>query len=208
MSRCRSPTRTRTPQAFSSSSAAKVSGGVGPDGDIVGFSTVCPHKGFPLGYTGRDRTLNCPGHYSVSIARKAGSRPGATATQNLPQYLLRVDEGDIYAEGVDELLYGRLSNVLWRAEPWPTSVRSTGCRSSAADAKEHNVTCHFCIVGCGYKAYTWDANRQGGTAPGQNKFGVDLSKQQDARDAELVRALDVQHRQAERPRRSHRHQAR
>jgi arsenite oxidase large subunit len=47
-----------------------------------------------------------------------------------------------------------------------------------ADAKEHNVVCHFCIVGCGYKAYTWDVNRQGGTAPGQNKFGVDLSQQQ------------------------------
>ena len=50
-----------------------------------------------------------------------------------------------------------------------------------ADAKEHNVTCHFCIVGCGYKAYTWDANKQGGDRPVRNKFGVDLSKQQDAR---------------------------
>ena len=31
----------------------------------------------------------------------------------LPQFALRVDDkGDIYAEGVDELLYGRLSNVL------------------------------------------------------------------------------------------------
>ena len=25
-----------------------VEGGAGPDGDIVGFTTVCPHKGFPL----------------------------------------------------------------------------------------------------------------------------------------------------------------
>ncbi len=49
-----------------------------------------------------------------------------------------------------------------------------------ADAKEHNVTCHFCIVGCGYKAYTWDVNRQGGTAPGQNKFNADLTKQEGA----------------------------
>lgn len=49
-----------------------------------------------------------------------------------------------------------------------------------ADAKEHNVVCHYCIVGCGYKAYTWDARYEGGTAPGANKFGVDLSKQQDA----------------------------
>ncbi len=49
-----------------------------------------------------------------------------------------------------------------------------------ADAKEHNVTCHYCIVGCGYKAYTWPMNKQGGTAADQNKFGVDLSVQQDA----------------------------
>ncbi len=49
-----------------------------------------------------------------------------------------------------------------------------------ADAKEHNVTCHYCIVGCGYKAYSWPANRQGGFAPSQNKFGVDLAKQQGA----------------------------
>jgi arsenite oxidase large subunit len=51
------------------------------------------------------------------------------------------------------------------------------------DAKEFNVTCHYCIVGCGYKAYTWPTNKQGGTAPDQNKFGVDLSKQQQAETA-------------------------
>ena len=48
------------------------------------------------------------------------------------------------------------------------------------DAKEFNVTCHYCIVGCGYKAYTWPTNKQGGTAADQNKFGVDLGKQQPA----------------------------
>lgn len=47
-----------------------------------------------------------------------------------------------------------------------------------ADAQEFNVTCHYCIVGCGYKAYTWPINRQGGSAPKQNKFGVDLTEQQ------------------------------
>src|SRR6202035_3704486 len=40
--------------------------------------------------------------------------------------------------------------------------------------------CHYCIVGCGYKAYTWPTNKQGGATPGQNKFGVDLAKQQPA----------------------------
>ena len=52
-----------------------------------------------------------------------------------------------------------------------------------ADAKEHNVVCHYCIVGCGYHAYTWDVNKQGGTAPADNIFGVDLSKQQEAETA-------------------------
>jgi arsenite oxidase large subunit len=51
------------------------------------------------------------------------------------------------------------------------------------DAKEFNVTCHYCIVGCGYKAYSWPVNKQGGAAPDQNKFGVDLAKQQPAETA-------------------------
>ena len=42
----------------------RVEGGVGADGDIVGFTTVCPHKGFPLIYSAHDRTLSCRGHYS------------------------------------------------------------------------------------------------------------------------------------------------
>lgn len=90
-----------------------VEGGVGPDGDIVGFSTVCPHKGFPLSYNAERRTMNCPGHYGVFDCEAGGLQTWGHATQNLPQYMLRVDDkGDIYADGVDELLYGRLSNVL------------------------------------------------------------------------------------------------
>jgi arsenite oxidase small subunit len=90
-----------------------VEGGVGPDGDIVGFTTVCPHKGFPLSYNAERKTMNCPGHYSVFDCEAGGQQTWGQATQNLPQYMLRVDDkGDIYAEGVDELLYGRLSNVL------------------------------------------------------------------------------------------------
>jgi arsenite oxidase small subunit len=90
-----------------------VPGGVGPEGDVVGFTTLCPHKGYPLRYDARDRTLSCPGHYSRFDPEKGGLEIWGHATQNLPQYALRVDEkGDVYAEGVDELLYSRLSNVL------------------------------------------------------------------------------------------------
>ncbi|MBV1702969.1 MAG: arsenate reductase (azurin) small subunit [Hyphomicrobiales bacterium] len=91
----------------------KVAGGVGPDGDIVGFTTMCPHKGFPLSFNAEDKTLNCPGHYSVFDCENGGQQVWGHATQNLPQYALSVDsKGDIYANGVDELIYGRLSNVL------------------------------------------------------------------------------------------------
>jgi arsenite oxidase small subunit len=91
----------------------RVQGGAGADGDIVGFSVTCPHKGFPLAYNASDKTLNCPGHYSRFDCEAGGQQVWGQATQNLPQYTLRIDgNGDIYAEGVDELLYGRLSNVL------------------------------------------------------------------------------------------------
>jgi arsenite oxidase small subunit len=91
----------------------RVPGGVGPDGDIVGFSTACPHKGFPLAYSKADKTLSCPGHYGRYDCEKGGQQIWGHATQNLAQYALRLDgKGDIYADGVDELLYGRLSNVF------------------------------------------------------------------------------------------------
>lgn len=91
----------------------RVPGGAGADGDIVGFSTICPHKGFPLSYAAADHTFNCPGHFSRFDCESGGQQVWGQATQNLPQYTLRVDDkGDIHAEGLDELLYGRLSNVL------------------------------------------------------------------------------------------------
>ena len=90
-----------------------VEGGAGPDGDVVAFSVLCPHKGFPLAYDPSDRVFNCPGHYSRFDAEKGGLEIWGQATQNLPQFQLRVDaQGDIHAEGVDELIYGRVSNVL------------------------------------------------------------------------------------------------
>jgi arsenite oxidase small subunit len=90
-----------------------VEGGAGPDGDIVAFSTLCPHKGFPLSYVTADKSLNCPGHYSRFDCEKAGQQIWGQATQNLPQFALSVDgKGDIHAVAVDELIYGRISNVL------------------------------------------------------------------------------------------------
>jgi arsenite oxidase large subunit len=45
------------------------------------------------------------------------------------------------------------------------------------NAKKTNLTCHFCIVGCGYHAYKWPESREGGRAPHQNALGLDFRKQ-------------------------------
>ncbi len=90
-----------------------VEGGVGPDGDIVAYSVLCPHKGWFLNYNADDRTLNCPGHFSRFDAEVGGQQIWGHATQNLPQFTLRVDDnGDIFAEGCSDLIFGRPSNVL------------------------------------------------------------------------------------------------
>ena len=51
------------------------------------------------------------------------------------------------------------------------------------DAKVQNVTCPFCIVGCGYKAISWYVDRQGGPKPPDNFFATDLTHQQEAETA-------------------------
>lgn len=90
-----------------------VEGGAGPEGDIVAFSTLCPHKGWMMSYNDRDRTMNCPGHYSRFDVEAGGQQIWGHATQNLPQFTLRIDDsGDIFAEGASDLIFGRPSNVL------------------------------------------------------------------------------------------------
>lgn len=57
------------------------------------------------------------------------------------------------------------------------------------DAQRTCMTCHFCIVGCGYTVYKWDAGREGGRAPGQNALGVDFRSQVPSMGVTLTRAM-------------------
>ncbi len=91
----------------------RVPGGAGPDSNIVAYSVLCPHKGYPLLYAPDDKTFNCPGHYSRFDAELEGQQIFGMSNQSLPKFLLRVEaNGDIFAEGVDELIYGRTNNLL------------------------------------------------------------------------------------------------
>ena len=43
------------------------------------------------------------------------------------------------------------------------------------DARVVTTACDYCVVGCGYKAYTWPEGREGGPRADQNAFGHRLS---------------------------------
>lgn len=39
------------------------------------------------------------------------------------------------------------------------------------------MTCHFCIVGCGYNVYKWPVNKEGGKTANRNALGLNFTKQ-------------------------------
>jgi arsenite oxidase small subunit len=85
-----------------------VSYGVGPDRDIVSFSSICTHMGCLLEeYNPEYNALGpCPCHFSTFDLANNGMVTLGQATQNLPQVLLSIEGDDIYATGVVRLVYG------------------------------------------------------------------------------------------------------
>jgi len=89
-------------------------GGVGPDRDIVAFSTLCTHMGCPVAFDAKSGCFKCPCHFSTFDAEKAGQMVCGQATENLPRIVLQYDAGagTVTAVAVDGLIYGRQSNIL------------------------------------------------------------------------------------------------
>ncbi len=93
----------------------KVPGGVGPDGDIVAFSTLCTHMGCPVAYDSSAKTFKCPCHFSQFDPEIGGQMICGQATENLPQRRCSsVTHRRLRspATGVEGLIYGRQANVL------------------------------------------------------------------------------------------------
>ena len=95
-------------------------GGVGPDGDIVAFSTICTHMGGNLmgkrkrkqKYQPETKMLGpCPLHLTTFDLTKAGIVVAGQATQNLPQIVLELKGDEIYATGVLGLIFGVHDNL-------------------------------------------------------------------------------------------------
>ena len=59
--------------------------GVGPDGDIVGFSVICPHKGFPLAYNASDQDTELPRPlFALRLRSRRSTDLGAGHTKSSP----------------------------------------------------------------------------------------------------------------------------
>jgi len=93
---------------------SRTPGGVGPDGDIVAYSSLCTHMGCPVAFDANTNTFKCGCHYSIFDAEKGGQMVCGQATENLPRVKLAFDaaSGIVSAVGVEGLIYGRQANVL------------------------------------------------------------------------------------------------
>lgn len=92
---------------------APVPGGVGPNKDIVAYSTLCTHMGCPVAYDADKRTFNCACHFSMFDAEKGGQMICGQATENLPRIVLEYNDktDTVTAVAVDGLIYGRQANI-------------------------------------------------------------------------------------------------
>jgi arsenite oxidase small subunit len=86
--------------------------GIGPNRDIVAYSTLCTHKGCPVSFKPERKMLICPCHWSTFDPAKSGTLIIGQASQHLPQIELRVSNGVVEAVGVNGLIYGRHTNVV------------------------------------------------------------------------------------------------
>lgn len=89
-------------------------GGVGPDGDIVAYNSICTHMGCSIEADvnpDHETAGPCSCHYSAFDLSKGGLVIGGPATTDLPQVRLEVEGDDIYATGIDGLVYGQRHNL-------------------------------------------------------------------------------------------------
>ena len=89
-------------------------GGIGRKKDIVAFSNLCSHMGGPLNGTykpGHKAVGPCPLHLTTFDLTRHGMVISGHATEALPQAMLEISGGNIYAIGVTGLVYGHHDNL-------------------------------------------------------------------------------------------------
>jgi arsenite oxidase small subunit len=89
----------------------EVPGGVGDNGSIVAYSVLCQHMGCPVGYRAEQRDFLCGCHQSRYDPAREGVVVQGVSQRPLPRVALEIDGEDIFAVGVDGLIYGYRTNL-------------------------------------------------------------------------------------------------
>lgn len=79
----------------------EVPGGVGSQRSIVAFSTLCQHMGCPVALDQKERKLVCPCHNSIYDPTRQGMAIAGPAIEGLPMIALKVENGGVYALGIN-----------------------------------------------------------------------------------------------------------
>jgi arsenite oxidase small subunit len=89
----------------------EVPGGVGDSGGVVAFSILCQHMGCPVEYRPAEKDLLCPCHQSRYDPAREGVVVQGVSQRPLPRVALEIDGEDVFAVGVDGLIYGYRDNL-------------------------------------------------------------------------------------------------
>ena len=81
-------------------------GGVGPKRSIVAYSALCQHMGCPVEYRDATKDFFCSCHASRFDVRLGGQAVGGPAPRGLPRITLEIAGDEIFASGIDGLVYG------------------------------------------------------------------------------------------------------
>lgn len=91
----------------------RAGGGVGPEQDIVAFSSWCTHMGGDLSgeYNAEYKVAGpCREHLTTFDLTRHGMVVAGHATATLPQIVLELTDDELFAVGIVGLLYGYSSN--------------------------------------------------------------------------------------------------
>ncbi|KFL33120.1 MULTISPECIES: arsenate reductase (azurin) small subunit [unclassified Sulfurospirillum] len=78
--------------------------------EVKAYSIICTHKGCPTVYNQEKAMFECPCHFTKYDAKNNGQMVIGQATGALPRVLLEIRGDDIFAMGVDGLIFGRINN--------------------------------------------------------------------------------------------------
>lgn len=93
-------------------------GGIGPNQDVVAFSSLCTHQGGTLrdSYNPKHKVAGpCAIHLTTFDLTRHGMVIAGHATEGLPQIVLELDGDDIYAIGILGLIYGYPDNLIFKS---------------------------------------------------------------------------------------------